>query len=268
MRVQTTDKILEERRMESGVVALTLNRPNAFNSLSSELLQALLDAVNAAAEDEGARVIVIAGNGKAFSAGHDLKEIGADRGEGALHAIFGLCSTLMTRLTTLPLPVIAKVDGIATAAGCQLVAACDLAVCSEVSRFATSGIKYGLFCATPMVPLSRVVPRKAALEMLLTGDFIDAAEAHRIGLVNRVVQGADLDAAIDDLCDRLLDKPRSVLTLGKRAYYRQSNLDLEAAYAAMTDVIVDNARGDAFAEGLDAFVAKRKPDWSKLDDGA
>ncbi len=266
--MQTADKMLLERRTEHGVVILTLNRPNAFNSLSSELLQALLDAVNAAAEDSDARVVVVEGEGKAFSAGHDLKEIGADRGEDALRAIFGLCSTLMTRLTTLPLPVIAKVDGIATAAGCQLVAACDLAVCSKTSRFATSGIKYGLFCATPMVPLSRVVPRKAALEMLLTGDFVDAAEAHRIGLVNRVVEGAELGAATEELCGRLLDKPRSVLALGKRAYYAQSTLDLEAAYAAMTGVIVDNARGEAFAEGLDAFVAKRQPDWSKLNDGA
>ena len=213
-----------------GVVRLTLNRPAAFNSLSMELLQALLDQCRALAGDESCRVVVICATGKAFSSGHDLKEIAA-------------------------------VDGIATAAGCQLVAACDLAICSEASRFATSGIRYGLFCATPMVPLSRVVPRKAALEMLLTGDFIDAAEALRSGLVNQVVASSDLGGAVDALCARLLDKPRAVLAMGKRAFYRQIDQDLDEAYATATRAIVENAQGPDFAAGLEAFAQKRKPVW-------
>ncbi|MCB1882430.1 MAG: enoyl-CoA hydratase [Geminicoccaceae bacterium] len=257
------------RRDEGGVTVLTLNRPAAFNSLSKALLQGLLDAVEAIAADPERRVVVVEGQGPVFSAGHDLKEIGRNRTREGLGELFGLCSILMTRLTTIPQPVIAKVDGIATAAGCQLVAACDLAVCSETSRFATSGVKYGLFCATPMVALARAVPRKAALEMLLTGDFIDAREARRIGLVNRVVPKEGLDAAVMDLCGRLLDKPAEVLALGKRAFYAQvdakAGTGLEAAYARATGVIVDNALGESFAEGLDAFTAKRRPDWSRKD---
>ena len=244
-----------------GVVRLTLNRPAAFNSLSMELLQALLDQCRALAEDESCRVVVICATGKAFSSGHDLKEIAADCSRPRLEELFGLCSRFMLGLTRLPQPVIAAVDGIATAAGCQLVAACDLAICSEASRFATSGIRYGLFCATPMVPLSRAVPRKAALEMLLTGDFIDAREALRSGLVNQVVAGSELDGAVDAMCARLLDKPPAVLAMGKRAFYRQIDQDLDEAYATATRVIVENAQAPDFAAGLEAFAQKRKPVW-------
>jgi enoyl-CoA hydratase/carnithine racemase len=249
------------RQDQGGVARLTLNRPAAFNSLSRELLELLEREIEAIAVDASARVVVIAGSGKAFCAGHDLKEIGADRREEPVRALFERCSRVMTRLTTLPQPVIARVHGIATAAGCQLVAACDLAVCSEDSRFATSGVKYGLFCSTPMVALSRNVPRKAALEMLLTGDFVDAAEALRLGLVNRVVAAGELDAAVEALCARLLDKPAAVLALGKRAFYRQLELGLEEAYALTTAAIVENALGCHFGAGLKAFVEKRKPVW-------
>jgi enoyl-CoA hydratase/carnithine racemase len=244
-----------------GVVRLTLNRPSAFNSLSKELLLALLAQLETLGEDSRSRVIVIRATGTAFCAGHDLKEMGAGRTRARLEELFGLCSRFMLGLTRLPQPVIACVDGIATAAGCQLVAACDLAICSATSRFATSGIRYGLFCATPMVPLSRVVPRKAALEMLLTGDFVDAGEALRLGLVNQVVPNSELDAALHSLCDRLLDKPPAVLALGKRAFYEQIDQTLDQAYATATRVIVDNALGDDFAAGLEAFMAKGKPVW-------
>lgn len=253
------------RHDDGGVVRLTLNRPAAFNSLSRDLLAAIEDELDRLAEDSTARVVVLAGNGKAFCAGHDLKEIDADRREEAVRSLFEHCSRMMVKLTRLPQPVIARIDGIATAAGCQLVAACDLAVCSETSRFAVSGVKYGLFCSTPMVALSRNVPRKAAMEMLLTGDVIDAREAHRLGLVNRVVPATELDAAVAGLCARLLDKPAAVLALGKRAFYRQLEMGLEEAYRFTTDVIVANALGRDFAEGLQAFVDKRKPVWPKAD---
>ena len=245
----------------NGVARLTLNRPQAYNSLSFELLGRLQQELAGIAEDPAVRVVVLAGAGKAFCAGHDLKEMGADLRDAPVRALFDRCSAVMTALTRLPQPVIARVHGIATAAGCQLVAACDLAVCAADSRFATSGVKYGLFCSTPMVALSRNVPRKPAMEMLLTGDFVDAAEALRLGLVNRVVPPAELDAAVEALCARLLDKPRAVLALGKRAFYRQLELGLEDAYAFTTDVIVANALGADFAEGLDAFVRKRTPRW-------
>jgi enoyl-CoA hydratase/carnithine racemase len=251
------------REDTGGVARLTLNRPRAYNSLSEELLTALEAELDRLAEDRAARVVVLAGSGeKAFCAGHDLKEIGADLRHGPVTDLFTLCSRVMVKLTRLPQPVVARVHGIATAAGCQLVAACDLAVSADDARFAVSGVKYGLFCSTPMVALSRNLPRKAALEMLLTGDFIDAAEALRLGLVNRVVPATELDAAVEALCARLLDKPREVLALGKRAYYRQLEMGLEDAYALTTEVIVGNALGRDFEEGLAAFVGKRQPVWS------
>ncbi len=249
------------RHDRNGVVRLTLNRPQAFNSLSFELLGRLQAELDAIAEDPRARVVVIAGAGRAFCAGHDLKEMGADLRDAPVRALFDRCSAMMLTLARLPQPVIARVHGIATAAGCQLVAACDLAVAAADSRFATSGVKYGLFCSTPMVALSRNLPRKPAMEMLLTGDFVSADEAMRLGLVNRVVPAEALDAEVDGMCARLLDKPRHVLALGKRAFYRQLELGMSDAYAFTTDVIVANALGRDFAAGLDAFVHKRKPQW-------
>lgn len=249
------------RHQQGGVARLTLNRPAAFNSLSRDLLTALELELDRLAEDRTARVVLLAGSGKAFCAGHDLKELGQDLAHEPVKALFEHCSRVMVKLTRLPQPVIARVHGIATAAGCQLVAACDLAVAAEEARFATSGVKYGLFCSTPMVALSRNLPRKPAMEMLLTGDFIDAKEAYRLGLINQVVPASGLDAALDALCARLLDKPHEVLALGKRAFYRQLEMGLEQAYAFSTEVIVDNALGRDFDEGLKAFVAKRTPSW-------
>jgi enoyl-CoA hydratase/carnithine racemase len=249
------------REDEGGVSRLTLNRPQAFNSLSRDLLTALEQELDKIAADPATRVVVLAGAGKAFCAGHDLKEMGADLCDAPVRALFEHCSRMMVKLTRLPQPVIARVHGIATAAGCQLVAACDLAVCSADARFATSGVKYGLFCSTPMVALSRNLPRKAAMEMLLTGDFIDAPEALRLGLVNQVAPPGGLDAAVAALSTRLLDKPRRVLALGKSAFYRQLEMGLEEAYAFTTDAIVENALGPDFAAGLEAFTGKRKPVW-------
>ncbi|MCB2012642.1 MAG: enoyl-CoA hydratase [Geminicoccaceae bacterium] len=244
-----------------GVVTLALNRPDAFNSLSLAVLTRLEEELDGIANDPKARVVVLTGKGKAFCAGHDLKEMGADLAFEPVRTLFTHCSRLMMKLARLPQPVIARVDGIATAAGCQLVAACDLAICSRESRFATSGVKYGLFCSTPMVALSRNVGRKLAMEMLLTGDFIGADRALAHGLVNEVVDRTDLDEAVGGLAARLMEKPRAVLALGKRAFYEQLEMGMEDAYAVTTEVIVQNALGDDFEEGLRAFMEKRKPVW-------
>ncbi len=254
------------RHDAQGIAGLTLNRPDAFNALNKELLAALQTELDAIADDPSIRVVAITGEGRAFCAGHDLKEMSGEREREALLDLFGQCSRVMLSLTRLPQPVIALVDGIATAAGCQLVAACDLALASTEARFATSGVKYGLFCSTPMVALSRNVPRKPAMEMLLTGDFIEAEEAHRLGLVNDVVKPDEMEEAFESLVNRLLDKPRDVLALGKRAFYKQLELGLEEAYDFTTEVIVDNALGKDFEEGLQAFIDKRKPSWSGADD--
>ena len=244
-----------------GVVGLTLNRPDQYNALSRELLERLQSELDAIKDDPRVRVVVITGTGRAFCAGHDLKEIGRERERAKLLELFGACSKMMLSLTRLPQPVVALVDGIATAAGCQLVAACDLALATTNARFATSGVKYGLFCSTPMVALSRNVARKPAMEMLLTGDFIEAEDAHRLGLVNQVVAPDKLEDAFDALLARLLDKPPEVLALGKRAFYRQLEMGLQEAYDFTTEVIVDNALGKDFEEGLAAFLDKRAPVW-------
>jgi enoyl-CoA hydratase/carnithine racemase len=245
-----------------GVAGLTLNRPGAYNALSRELLGALWRELEQIRADPSIRVVVITGKGRAFCAGHDLKEL---RDEGTdparVRSLFEQCSAVMLALTRLPQPVIALVDGIATAAGCQLVAACDLALATTNARFATSGVRYGLFCSTPMVAVSRNLPRKPALEMLLTGDFIEADEALRLGLVNQVVSSEKLEEAFDALLARLLNKPADVLALGKRAFYRQLETGLEEAYAFTTDVMVENAKYRNFEEGLTAFVEKRQPEW-------
>jgi enoyl-CoA hydratase/carnithine racemase len=245
----------------AGVVGLTLNRPGQYNALSRELLGLLRAELDRIKDDKSVRVVVITGKGRAFCAGHDLKEMATERERAPLEALFGACSEVMLALTRLPQPVVALVDGIATAAGCQLVAACDLALATSNARFATSGIKYGLFCSTPMVAVARNLPRKAAMEMLLTGDFIEAEDALRLGLVNQVVAPDRLEDAFDALLARLLDKPPEVLALCKRAFYRQLEMGLEDAYRFTTGVIVDNALGRDFEEGLAAFVDKRAPAW-------
>ena len=244
-----------------GVATLTLNRPAKFNALSMDILDALMSALDAVARDSSVRVVVIAANGKAFCPGHDLKEMLANRTREFVGALFDRCCEVMLRLTQLPQPVIARVHGIATAAGCQLVASCDLAVASTDTRFATSGINFGLFCATPGVAVSRNVSRKRALEMLMTGEFIDAATALDWGLINRAVPLEQLDAAVRELADLLLAKPPAVLAAGKKFFYRQLDLDLAPAYRLASEVITDNMLGPDALEGVGAFVEKRKPQW-------
>ena len=251
------------RQDQGGVAWLTLNRPGARNALSVPLMSALEAALEQVAQDGTVRVVVIAGAGPAFCAGHDLREVrGADR--AALEALFAQCSRLMQRITTLPQPVIARVHGIATAAGCQLVATCDLAVAAETARFATPGVNIGLFCSTPMVALSRAVGRKAAMEMLLLGDLIGAAEAVRLGLVNRAVPEAELDETVRALAGRIAAKSARVVALGKPAFYRQAELPLAEAYAYTAGVMVRNMQERDAAEGIDAFLEKRAPVWEEV----
>ncbi|MGI4802238.1 MAG: enoyl-CoA hydratase [Janthinobacterium lividum] len=255
------DQTLLLTTAQAGVTTLTLNNPAARNALSTAMLTALEAALDAVAADDTVRVLVIAANGPGFCAGHDLREVRSFDGP-ARARLFAQCSRFMQRLTTLPVPVIARVHGIATAAGCQLVATCDLALASDTARFAVSGINVGLFCSTPMVALSRVVPRKAAMEMLLTGDFIDAPEAARLGLVNRCVPEADLDAAVLALATKLASKSRSAVALGKPAFYRQAELSLADAYAHTAEVMVHNMDEYDANEGIDAFIQKRAPVWA------
>jgi enoyl-CoA hydratase/carnithine racemase len=244
-----------------GVATLTLNRPALFNALSRDMLAALQAALDAIAADASVRVVVIAGAGKAFCAGHDLKEMRANPAREFQQALFDQCSRMMLTLTRLPQPVIARVHGIATAAGCQLVSMCDLAVAAAEARFAVSGVNLGLFCSTPSVGLARNVGRKAAMEMLLTGGFIDAEEARARGLVNRVVPAAELDAAIGWLAEAILSKTPVAIRMGKEMFYRQLDMGLEQAYAYAGQVMADNMMSCDAQEGIDAFIAKRSPAW-------
>jgi enoyl-CoA hydratase/carnithine racemase len=248
-------------RDERGVVTLTLNRPMAFNALSEALLEALQREMDRVAADNKARVVVIAAAGKAFCAGHDLKEMRAEPSLGYYERLFALCGRMMMSIQKLPLPVIARVHGIATAAGCQLVAMCDLAVASRDAKFAVSGINVGLFCSTPSVALSRNLSRKAAFEMLVTGEFIDAEQALAKGLVNRVVDAAQLDAEVDALAASIVAKPRDSIALGKSLFYRQLETGIEAAYADAEKTMACNMMQHAALEGVQAFIDKRPPRW-------
>jgi enoyl-CoA hydratase/carnithine racemase len=243
------------------VAHLVLNRPERRNALSQEVMVEMLQALDAVASDETTRVLVIEGRGLAFSAGHDLAEMDANRAADFYEELFATCVRLMTRVHELPQPVIAKVHGVATAAGCQLVAACDLAVASDVARFATPGVNIGLFCSTPMVPVARSIGRKRALELLLTGEAIDAQTALEWGLVNRVVAADRLDAEVDELARRIAGASAYVLALGKRAFYAQDQLREDAAYDIACPVMVDNAQADDAHEGMRAFLEKRAPRW-------
>lgn len=245
-----------------GVVTLTLNRPEAFNALSEGLLEALQAALDRVASDERARVVVIAAAGKAFCAGHDLKEMRAEPSQAYYERLFAQCGRMMMTIQQLPVPVIARVHGIATAAGCQLVAMCDLAVAAEEARFAVSGVNLGLFCSTPSVALSRNVPRKAAFEMLVTGRFVDAAEAQRLGLVNRVVPAAQLDEALQALTDAIVAKPRVALALGKSLFYRQLEAGIGAAYEDAARTMACNMMDESALEGVQAFIDKRPAAWA------
>jgi len=252
--------LLQETR--DGVAWLTLNRPQARNALSRGLMAALEGALEAVAADQAVKIVVIAGAGPAFCAGHDLREIRAEPGRAAYEALFQQCSRLMTRIVRLPKPVIARVHGVATAAGCQLVASCDLAVAADTARFATPGVNIGLFCSTPMVALARAVGRKQAMEMLLTGDLVDAARAREIGLVNRVVPEAELDDAVSALAQQIAAKSPLTLAIGKEAFYRQAEMELDAAYAYASEVMTRNMLARDAEEGIDAFLAKRPPVWT------
>ncbi|MBW7901743.1 MAG: enoyl-CoA hydratase [Rhodocyclaceae bacterium] len=245
-----------------GVATLTLNRPNARNALSQGMLRALRERLREIAADETARVVVIAGAGPAFCAGHDLKELrAADYDESYTEALFGECAEVMQAIVRLPKPVIAQVHGIATAAGAQLVASCDLAVAADDARFATPGVNIGLFCSTPMVALSRNVAHKHALQMLLTGDLIDAATAFRFGLVNELAPAAELAARTAALARQIATKSPLTLAIGKEAYYRQAELPLADAYDYTRRVMVDNLKAQDAREGIGAFVEKRPPVW-------
>lgn len=252
--------VLRQDRAD-GLTTLTLNRPGQFNSLSRDMLTALQDELNAIATSETVRVVVIAGAGKAFCAGHDLKEMRANHSKSFMQALFRQCGELMLTIQRLPQPVIARVHGIATAAGCQLVSMCDLAVAADVAKFAVSGINVGLFCSTPAVGLSRNLGRKAALEMLLTGDFIDAMEAKSRGLVNRVVPSDALDAEVDRLTASILAKSAVAVRMGKGMFYRQLEMGIGEAYDYAGEVMACNMMSDDAGEGIDAFMQKRKPEY-------
>ena len=249
------------RRDEEGVAHLTLNRPAARNALSIALMTALEAELAAITRDDTVKAVVIGGAGPAFCAGHDLREMRASPGRATYEALFSQCSRLMLAITHLPKPVIARVHGIATAAGCQLVATCDLAIAAETTRFATPGVNIGLFCSTPMVALTRAVSRKAAMAMLLTGEMIDAEEARRIGLVNGVVPEAALDHAVAELAGKIAGKSPLTVAIGKEAFYRQTEMPLAAAYAYAAETMTRNMLARDAEEGIDAFLQKRPPVW-------
>jgi enoyl-CoA hydratase/carnithine racemase len=255
------DQALLETRDGRGVVTLTMNRAASFNALSEEMLAALQEALDRIARDQSARVVVLAAAGKAFCAGHNLKEMVARPDQAYYQQLFAQCSRMMLAIVKLPVPVIARVQGIATAAGCQLVAQCDLAVAVDDARFAVSGINYGLFCSTPSVPLLRNVAPKHAMEMLLTGDFISAPEAQARGLVNRAVPADQLDAQVERLVAAILAKPRVALAMGKELFYRQREMGLEAAYQLAGQTMAANMMDGCAQEGVAAFTGKRQPNW-------
>jgi enoyl-CoA hydratase/carnithine racemase len=261
-----TTPLLLRQDCDGGVTRLTLNRPESRNSLSFALLGELLDALRALAADGTVRVVVLAASGPVFSAGHDLREIAAHRadadgGRGFFDTAMRRCAEVMQAVVGLPQPVLAEVQGVATAAGCQLVATADLAVAAEGARFATPGVDIGLFCSTPAVALSRAVAAKPAMEMLLTGEMIDAAEARRIGLVNRVVPAAALSATTMDLAARIAARSAYAVRIGKAAFHRQRGLPLDQAYAHCAAVMTENLMAEDAAEGIGAFLGKRQPVW-------
>ncbi len=254
------------RRDADGIATLTLNRPKQYNALSTGLMAEIQTALDALRDDRSINVVILEAAGRGFCAGHDLKEMraagGASDKRAYFEAVFQQCSRMMLSITRLPQPVIAKVQGIATAAGCQLVATCDLAIAAETASFATPGVNIGLFCSTPMVALSRVVPRKTAMEMLLTGESIDAATAERMGLINRAVPVEDLDRVTQDFAQKIASKSPLTLKIGKEAYYRQIEMDLEQSYSYTSEVMTTNMLARDAEEGIDAFIEKREPTWT------
>ena len=258
--ISVTESLLM-RHDEEGITTLTLNRPRQYNALSQALLTEFQAALDAIAEDSAVRVVIITGNDPAFCAGHDLKEMRAHTEQSYHQALFEQCGRVMLTIHQLPQPVIAQINGIATAAGCQLVAACDLAVAVDNARFATSGVNLGLFCSTPAVPLSRNLGRKQALELLLTGDFMDANTALAKGLINHVTARDELTETVRRLAESISAKSPLAIQLGKQMFYRQLNLELADAYQYASEVMACNMNSEDAREGIDAFFAKRKPTW-------
>ena len=259
--LEAEEPVVLRSQNTQGVVTLTLNRPQAFNALSEAMLAALQRDLDVIAKDESVRVIVLAAEGKAFCAGHDLKEMRAKPSLDYYERLFAQCSLMMLSVQRLPVPVIARVQGIATAAGCQLVAMCDLAVASRTAKFAVSGVNLGLFCSAPGVALSRNVLRKAAFEMLVTGEFISAEEAKVRGLINRVAEPEQLDAEIEKLVVSIISKPRVAVAMGKELFYRQIELGIASAYEAAAQSMAGNMMNEAALEGVQAFIDKRPPRW-------
>jgi len=259
----TKEPVLLRSTDARGVVTLTLNRPHAFNALSEEMLAALQRELDAIAQDESVRVVVLAAEGEAFCAGHDLKEMRAAPSLDYYERLFAQCSDMMLTIQRLPVPVIARVQGIATAAGCQLVAMCDLAVASSTAKFAVSGVNLGLFCSAPGVALSRNILQKAAFEMLVTGEFISAQEAKQRGLVNRVAEPELFDAELEKLAATIVAKPRIAVAMGKEFFYKQVELDIAAAYEAGSQTMACNMMDEAALEGVQAFIEKRPPRWKQ-----
>jgi enoyl-CoA hydratase/carnithine racemase len=246
-----------------GVVTLTLNRPHAFNALSEAMLAAMQREFDAIAEDKSVRAVVVAAEGKAFCAGHDLKEMRSEPSLEYYERLFSQCSEMMLGIQRLPVPVIARVQGVATAAGCQLVAMCDLAVAASIAKFAVSGVNLGLFCSAPGVALSRNILRKAAFEMLVTGEFISAEEAKVRGLINRVVEPEQLDAEVEKIVAAIIAKPRIAVAMGKEFFYRQIELGIASAYEAAAQTMACNMMDEAALEGVQAFIDKRPANWPK-----
>lgn len=258
---QNHEALVQHQGDAQGVHQICLNQPDAFNVLSSDAMRALQDILDAIAQDPEARVAVISAKGRAFCAGHDLREMRASPSLDYYKTLFHQCSQMMMSIQRLTVPVIAAVDGIATAAGCQLVAMCDLAVASQASKFAVSGVNLGLFCSTPSVALSRNLSRKAAFDMLVTGDFITAEQALVKGLVNAVVPAEQLTAEVDRYVRSILDKPRTAVAIGKKLFYEQLEQPLQAAYLMAENAMACNMMDEAALEGVQAFIDKRQPAW-------
>jgi enoyl-CoA hydratase/carnithine racemase len=257
--IQSDDIVL---RQDDGAIArVIMNRPKAYNSLSLEMMRTLTRTLQEVGEDTSIRCVVLEGAGKGFCAGHDLKELRSRTDRAFYEEVFDTCCTLMNTITRMPQPVIAKVHGVATAAGCQLVATCDLAVAADTARLSTPGVNIGLFCSTPMVPLSRNVPRKRAMEMLLTGDMISAPVAAEWGLINEAVDESGLEAAASKYAEKVASKSPHVLKIGKRAFYEQLDETLDQAYRHTAEVMTENMLARDAAEGIDAFLEKREPQW-------
>ena len=258
--------ILIKEKSDKGVLRLVMNNSDQRNPLSENMISMLMDEIKEASSDQSIRVIVLAAIGKVFSSGHDLKEITSarqneDSGEVYYKNLFDYCSSLMQLIVNTPQPIIAEVDGIATAAGCQLVASCDLAIASRESKFATPGVNLGLFCSTPMVALSRNVNKKNAMEMLLTGDFISADKAKEIGLINKAVSKEELTSEVIELAEKIASKSTMTVSTGKKAFYVQAEMDLSKAYEYTSKIMTDNLLKHDAKEGIDAFIEKRSPDW-------